>query len=502
MGAGRRLRTALLGALLAVALGNPAAWSGSLVDIRVGRHREFTRVVFELDADADYTVRAGAAELARNEVVVELGAESVPRAIASQSPLVESVVVEPVESGSLARIRLRAPPLRVEDMVVPDPPRIVLDLRTAAEPAAPPSAAQVPAPAEARKLAEPPPAPPREEQPAAPPTEARIEGEPAPAPVERKPALAVPPSEAQVEAKPAPVPVERKPVLAARTSEARVEAKPAPAPLEKEPVPAAPPGEERIEAEPAPPPVERKPEPIARKAPPTPQAAAQEKPGARLREPPRPPQPVAPPAPLPRPPRPAPEGGLFDNPAVLLGAVAVAIVILFLVWRQLRRGSRQEALPSWPPEESIEEPVVEAQPEAPEPPLEASAQEGAVEARQPEAEEPSPEVESAGEEEKTPMDREFESGTTPAPPPMDLVEEATLPARRGLEGRTGELERRVANLEKRLEELLDTRERLERQVAAQTEELRVQRAAIARTQRVLRNHLRPGEPRPESGPKH
>jgi hypothetical protein len=46
--------------------------------------------------------------------------------------------------------------------------------------------------------------------------------------------------------------------------------------------------------------------------------------------------------------------------------------------------------------------------------------------------------------------------------------------------------RRVAHLERRIEELVDARERLERQVAAQTEELRVQRAAIARTQRVLR----------------
>jgi hypothetical protein len=49
-----------------------------------------------------------------------------------------------------------------------------------------------------------------------------------------------------------------------------------------------------------------------------------------------------------------------------------------------------------------------------------------------------------------------------------------------------ESERRLAHLERRIEELVDARERLERQVAAQTEELRVQRAAIARTQRVLR----------------
>jgi hypothetical protein len=50
-----------------------------------------------------------------------------------------------------------------------------------------------------------------------------------------------------------------------------------------------------------------------------------------------------------------------------------------------------------------------------------------------------------------------------------------------------ELERRVAHLETRLDESIDLRERLERQVAAQSEELRVQRAAIARTQRALRS---------------
>ena len=51
---------------------------------------------------------------------------------------------------------------------------------------------------------------------------------------------------------------------------------------------------------------------------------------------------------------------------------------------------------------------------------------------------------------------------------------------------SAEVERRVAELERRLEQLTEARERLERQVAAQTEELRVQRAAIARTQRVVR----------------
>jgi len=56
-----------------------------------------------------------------------------------------------------------------------------------------------------------------------------------------------------------------------------------------------------------------------------------------------------------------------------------------------------------------------------------------------------------------------------------------------------DLERRVVQLETRLDESTDARERLERQMAAQAEELRVQRAAIARTQRALRSLNRPGD---------
>jgi hypothetical protein len=52
---------------------------------------------------------------------------------------------------------------------------------------------------------------------------------------------------------------------------------------------------------------------------------------------------------------------------------------------------------------------------------------------------------------------------------------------------------RLEGLESRLTESDEARERLERQVAAQSEELRVQRAAIARTQRALRSLSRSEE---------
>ena len=56
-----------------------------------------------------------------------------------------------------------------------------------------------------------------------------------------------------------------------------------------------------------------------------------------------------------------------------------------------------------------------------------------------------------------------------------------------------EMQSRMAQLEAKLDEANDAREKLERQVAAQSEELRVQRAAIARTQRALRSMTRSGE---------
>jgi hypothetical protein len=56
-----------------------------------------------------------------------------------------------------------------------------------------------------------------------------------------------------------------------------------------------------------------------------------------------------------------------------------------------------------------------------------------------------------------------------------------------------ELERRMTQLESRLDQVNEARERLERQVTAQSEELRVQRAAIARTQRALRGMSRGSE---------
>jgi hypothetical protein len=83
-----------------------------------------------------------------------------------------------------------------------------------------------------------------------------------------------------------------------------------------------------------------------------------------------------------------------------------------------------------------------------------------------------------------------------SPPPPPAAPSAEL------ERELRELERRLRHLETRLEEVTEARDRMERQLAANAEELRVQRSAIARTQRVVRTLAQPDAPprEPARGP--
>jgi hypothetical protein len=106
--------------------------------------------------------------------------------------------------------------------------------------------------------------------------------------------------------------------------------------------------------------------------------------------------------------------------------------------------------------------------------------------------------EDAGEMAGEPDTRE---GDAPMNQEMDLpVDRRTSPPAARMGGSAApspdiarmleDFERRITTLEARLDESNEAREKLERQVAAQSEELRVQRAAIARTQRALRTMTR------------
>ena len=150
---------------------------------------------------------------------------------------------------------------------------------------------------------------------------------------------------------------------------------------------------------------------------------------------------------------PAPSGSRFGSPFAL-GATAVVLLVLFVWLRRRLRAGETRRLPPLPEEDRS--PF--------EPPERAVA---------------------VGEESET-GESVFDVEPEALVPAREEVPTLRTPASTGLDAED-EAERRIAHLEKRIEELAEAKDRVERQVAAQTEELRVQRAAIARTQRVLRS---------------
>ena len=60
------------------------AWAAQLVQVRVGNHPTFTRVVFEFDAPTGYRVERSAAGEPDNAILVTLQASSRERNIASR----------------------------------------------------------------------------------------------------------------------------------------------------------------------------------------------------------------------------------------------------------------------------------------------------------------------------------------------------------------------------------------------------------------------------------
>ncbi|MDE0886052.1 MAG: hypothetical protein OSB70_11020, partial [Myxococcota bacterium] len=107
--------------------------AAELVKFRVGAHKGYVRVVFELDEKASYKVkRAGSG----NEVLVSFEASASPRTIRSPEPPVGEISVSSAGPGaSQARIEINQPGVRMKEMVLLDPPRIVLDFRAPKKPA-------------------------------------------------------------------------------------------------------------------------------------------------------------------------------------------------------------------------------------------------------------------------------------------------------------------------------------------------------------------------------
>jgi len=436
---------ALLPALVAVALSAHAlpAWGASVKQVRVGDHADYTRIVVELDGPAGYSVEqkavAGVAEL-----VVGLEASTSTRVISSRSRLVENVRLRPGPRGAEARIALRVGAVNVKEMVLKSPHRIVLDISAAKTPAA------TPAPVPTRTTA----AAPR-------PTSAVTRVEPAPAPTP-EPAPSVKPSGqagtgtgtgTATQAAPAPTrpDAQAEPIGvvaagdAASTGDAEVSA------VEK--ARAASVKKEQPEAGAA----------TARKRQPEPEPAAAAGPSLieRLG---------------------AGDPGL--GLTIALGGVAFLVAAFLLLRRRSQRIAREAAAVPWPP------PGAEERPEA------ALHRGDAHEEDDPEREPRVPMDESnAPLFAATERDEEGDEPVVELPEASSGAEPEVVAKTESPE--VEELERRIERLEARLADSLDARERLERQLAAHTEELRVQRAAIARTQRAVRAAVRnPDAPEP------
>jgi hypothetical protein len=376
------LRTWLLSGLTAVAFAGSAA-AANLTDVRVGVHRDHTRIVLETDAKAPYVVKSG-----EREVVVHLDAAASAEAVTALSPHLIWAKVEPTEIGADVRLLLKQP-ADVRTMVLTGPHRIVLDLypqKVALEPLPAPELLTAEAPAPTDVV----PGPTPEELELAD-VESIVEPievpDVAPEELDEEVALDV---EADVE-----------PDIESELAEAAED-------------------EMLASAEPSP-------EADATEARPAPQRAER-------------------PAPEPSP------GTPFGSP-LLLAAVAVAFFAVLLFLRRRLRSADKVTFP-----ERFDE--VPAPAEAPQRAVPVDAPSGAGESL---------------------FDVEADA-LRPLPKDEELLPRPRLAG----PVTADETERRLAHLERRIEELVDARERLERQVAAQTEELRVQRAALARTPRVLR----------------
>ena len=504
IGLGREIKSATrlglwLGVFASACLMASGATASEVVDLRIGAHPEFTRIVFELDRPTGYRIERSVGPDGNPELVVSLDANSIPRKVRSQKSLIGLIRITPKGSGSVAHIELNREGLKLKEMILANPPRIVLDVlgpkaSTSGTPVASLSKPRVAAVAVKKPAA------------------------PKQAPAKKLPARVVP------KTKPAPQ-IATKP----KTGSLKPVVAPTPA------VPKAAPVVSPKAALPVEIVVLDEPSEGGLPGMGTAMLSQTNRPSDRLAGL----KPSAERLPGLEPPFPS-EGANADE-EMGTGTVAflVALVIVFAAGVvYFRRRGDPEVLDS--ESESTYAPpgprlggnpfseAVESEEGNPESALEAT------EAPQPFAL-TQEDADSEGRRlEASDLDLDHEDDDKPVEPvdePLigyslgqSLAESgaptasaapfassqsvvAESPSAGGfaqtesppvveVAGVTEAFEGRIAELESRLEEARDARERLERQVAAQTEELRVQRAAIARTQRAVRNLNRNGEEAP------
>ncbi|MBW2715030.1 MAG: hypothetical protein JRD03_03095, partial [Deltaproteobacteria bacterium] len=156
-----RLRRAIWLGLSLLLIAAPAQ-ANRIVQVRVGNHPTFTRLVFEMDSSTGYQVERRAGTDGAEQLIVTLEASTHAREIMSKSVGIESVRVAEGANRAVAQIQLRKSGLQMKEMILSNPPRIVLDFvhsaAAVAELTGDPYSKPAPKPVVA-KVAEPKPAP-------------------------------------------------------------------------------------------------------------------------------------------------------------------------------------------------------------------------------------------------------------------------------------------------------------------------------------------------------
>jgi hypothetical protein len=512
------------------------AMAAEIVEVRVGRHAEFTRIVFELDRAAGYRIERASPSPGVSELVVSLDATSIPRRIQSSKSLVEQVEIEPAGGRSIARVRLTRDGLKLKEMILASPPRIVLDVlsdkpiaqatpkaapKPEAKPATKPTAVATKTPTkttqtEARAETTTARTRPSDAKPTAEPVEVAEASKPAPAPpkIEREP---TPDSKPRTRADSrilAAQQAEREALAAAKESDRGSDASGGSAAMDllqaRERELGAARGEPSTSV-----PIERA-QPKAKSAAERADAKARAEARAAKDETKEKKAKARPMVAK----KPESGGGWMTWALAAVGAIALLVGgLLFLRSRRGGDGDLEgpESEPDDAPVPFGENPFAGMNEDGDQMTLTARDGTSAPQAGLHGGGEPGGEsasgkretgsepfafstaetgAEGDSEEEKEMEDMDVISRDAVneslggMPPAMGGVPEEFQQMMR-------EMNRRVEALEGRIDELVDARDRLERQVAAQTEELRVQRAAIARTQRAVRNLARP-EDEPEA----
>jgi len=510
-----RLRRAIGIGLLLFLIAAPAQ-ANRIVQIRVGNHPTFTRLVFEMDAFAGYQVERRAGTDGAEQLTVTLEASTPPREITSKSVGIESVQIAEGVGQAIAQIRLRKSGLQMKEMILSNPPRIVLDFVHSAaavaeltgDPYAKPTPAE-PKPA-AAKVVEPKPAP----KPAAAKVVAKV--------VEPKPAPKLDPISVPIEPTPSP---QDAPVDPTQGSEATGSSLAAEADRRADLRASIPGAHKRGESKlPIDPTTDEQVADVADADLDAPLGTPKRAPTPSTDETQRR---IPSPSDVTRrvkAPQPADSGLPFDT-VTLVGIAVGALIVLVVAVRIFRRrsipndldvttfadgsdddtaaldretsdripveGFSMNNLPTDGSAPQVEEQDTDG-PAAPQVEEQNTAAYSLSEVAA-EATEPETGLYDEDSEGEKPMDME----TTNLPTERDDIGVPPVSVMSGgdsdMSQLVQELAGRIANLETRLDEANDSRERLERQVAAQSEELRVQRAAIARTQRALRSLSRSEE---------